>query len=125
MLIGIDILEPKKIEILLFKERILSRIFTQNELSLVTGCSYKKRVNILASVFAAKEAAVKALGTGFTDAIGTQDVQIIINENNEGKIEFLNTAKSFADELGVKKTHLTYSIEKNIIIAIAILEVKG
>ncbi len=125
MLIGIDILEPKKIEILLFKENILSHLFTQKELSLVVGCSYKKRVNLLASVFAAKEAAVKALGTGFTDAIRAQDVQIVINENSEGKIEFLNKAKSFADDLGITETHLTFSIEKNMIIAVAILEVEG
>ncbi len=122
MLIGADILDLERIKIIERKKSILCRLFTPLELESTVKLNYMEKIIALGSMLAAKEAAVKALGTGFTDTIGVQDVQIVINENSEGKIEFLNKAKSFADELGVTETHLAIDTENKLVVAIVALE---
>ncbi len=122
MLIGIDMLDLERIEIIERKKSILCRLFTSLELESTTSLNYRERIIALGSMLAAKEAAVKALGTGFNDMIGPQDIQIIIGGNNEGKIEFLNKAKSVADALGIIKTHLAIDDEGKLVVAIAALE---
>ncbi|AEE91902.1 Phosphopantetheine-protein transferase [Tepidanaerobacter acetatoxydans Re1] len=122
MLIGTDILDLKRIKIIERKKSILCRLFTPLELESTVKLNYMEKIIALGSMLAAKEAAVKALGTGFTDTISVQDVQIVINENSEGKIEFLNKAKSFADELGVTETHLAIDTENKLVVAIVALE---
>ncbi|GAQ24567.1 holo-ACP synthase [Tepidanaerobacter syntrophicus] len=122
MLIGADILDLERIKIIERKKSILCRLFTPLELESTVKLNYREKIITLGSMLAAKEAVAKALGTGFTDTIGTQDIQIIINENGERKIEFLNTAKSFADELGVTEAHLTIDTENKLVVALVALE---
>lgn len=122
MLIGTDILNLERIKIIERKKSILCRLFTPLELKSTVNLNYREKIITLGSMLAAKEAAVKALGTGFNDIIGVQDVQIIIDGNSERKIEFLNTAKSFADELGVTEAHLTIDTENKLVVAVVALE---
>lgn len=122
MLIGTDILDLERIKIIERKKSILCRLFTPLELESTVKLNYMEKIITLGSMLAAKEAAVKALGTGFTDTIGVQDVQIVINENSEGKIKFLNKAKSFADKLGVTEAHLAIDTENKLVVAIVALE---
>lgn len=122
MLIGTDILNLERIKIIERKKSILCRLFTPLELKSTVNLNYREKIITLGSMLAAKEAAVKALGTGFNDIIGVQDVQIIIDGNSEGKIEFLNKARSVADALGIKKTHLAIDAESKLVVAIVALE---
>ena len=84
--VGIDIVENKRIKKLLLKKKIKfeKKIFTKNEIaycnkkSNLVGC-YSKR-------FAAKEAFVKALGTGFRYNINFNDIEVIKNVNGNPRI---------------------------------------
>jgi holo-[acyl-carrier protein] synthase len=75
--IGLDLVEKERIAraVSLWGKRILSRLFTEREL---LECGRKHdRTGSLAARFAAKEAAFKALGTGWSDGVGWKDVEII------------------------------------------------
>lgn len=74
--LGTDIIEIKRIELALatYGQRFLDKIFTASEQDY---CKlYKQPAPQLAARFAAKEAAVKALGVGFRNGIGWLDIQI-------------------------------------------------
>lgn len=75
--IGIDIVEVSRIEALLsqHEERFLERVFTPAEQS--HSADRKSRPLHLAARFAAKEAAMKALGTGLASGISWQDVEVV------------------------------------------------
>lgn len=124
MLIGVDILDIRKIEIIESKASILHRLFTPAELNSTIKMKYKKKIVTLASIFAAKEAVVKALGTGFTDDIDVRDIQIIIDSNRRGRVEFLAKAKELTDKMGMTKAHLALGAEKELIIAMVVIENK-
>lgn len=121
MLIGIDILNTKKIKIIECKDSILCRLFTPMELESIKGLNYNKRIITLASIFASKEAVVKTLGTGFDDNIGSQDIQIIIDEFGKGTVHLLSEAKYFADELGIRDIQLALAAEKEVVIAMVVM----
>lgn len=124
VLIGIDIIDLKKIQIIERKDSIMQRLFTPVELDSVGDFDHRKRITILASIFAGKEAAVKALGTGFNDIISVQDIQIKIERYNKGKVEFLGEAKKLVDEMGIVKTQFSFDAGKNIVVAAVILETR-
>ena len=73
--IGVDLVDMRRIERLLdkFGERFTQKIFTQEERLYAAQSPHPLRV--YANRFAAKEAAVKALGTGMADGIGWQDIE--------------------------------------------------
>jgi holo-[acyl-carrier protein] synthase len=74
--IGLDIVEKERIAraVLLWGDRFLNRLFTEREL---LECARKHdRTGSLAARFAAKEAAFKAMGTGWSRGIGWKDVEI-------------------------------------------------
>lgn len=75
--IGTDIIEVDRIEkaIEKYKQRFLDRIFTQNEQEYCL--KHRTSARHFAGRFAAKEAVVKALGTGFHNSISWLDIEII------------------------------------------------
>lgn len=75
--IGIDIVEVTRVDTLLSKheERFLERVFTPAEQS--HSADRKSRSLHLAARFAAKEAAMKALGTGLSSGISWQDIEVL------------------------------------------------
>lgn len=80
--IGIDIIELKRIEQLLDKNnKLADRIFTENEKEIFEHLTGQRRVEYAAGRFAAKEAFVKAVGTGISGAYGFQDIEVL-NEPN-------------------------------------------
>lgn len=69
-MIGLDIIEIERIATAAVNPRFLQRVYTQAELAYA-----QNRPETLAGIFAAKEAAVKALGTGFK-GIAFTDVEV-------------------------------------------------
>lgn len=122
MLIGIDILDVKRIKIIERKGCILNRLFTPAEINSIEGLSYRKRIMTLACMYAAKEATAKALGTGFDDDIEIQDIQILIDDQGKGKVSYFNGSRNLINKLGIIKTHLALGIEKELVIALVVLE---
>jgi len=76
----------------------------------------------LAKRFAAKEAAVKALGTGFADSITWKQVNIANNEKGMPVLTLTGKAQERADALGVTRLHVSISDEKHYAVAFVIIE---
>ena len=78
--LGTDIVNIERIAKTLqkFDEHFLTKIFTAEELEAIAACGDggNKKVCKAAKLFAAKEAAVKALGTGFNEGISWQEISV-------------------------------------------------
>ena len=101
----------------------LRRIFTKNEIKI--SKSRKNKTNYFAKRFAAKEAFVKALGTGFRDNINFSDIEIINDINGKPKLKISHKIKQLIQKkFKTKKTNIYVSLsdEKKHSIAYVILE---
>ena len=119
---GIDIAEVPRIgeSIERFGERFLRRVFTEEE---IRYCDSKaNRVERYAARFAAKEAAMKALGTGWNRGVRWRDVEVFRQPGSRPTIKFHVRAAEFAHKLGAKNTALSISHTPEHAIASVILE---
>lgn len=110
--IGLDLVEVERIHDLLKKhgERFKKRMFTPAEIAYCDG--FASPAIHYAARFAAKEAAVKALGTGFSGDVGFADVEVIRLPSGQPQLRFHAGADRRAAELGVQRalvsiTHTT------------------
>jgi holo-[acyl-carrier protein] synthase len=120
--IGIDIAEVDRIgqSIDRFGTRFLERIFTEGE---IRYCDSKaNRVERYAARFAAKEAAMKALGTGWNHGIRWRDCEVVRMPGGRPTIQFHGKAREFAVKLGATNTALSISHTADQAIAQVILE---
>src|SRR6266478_2481885 len=119
---GIDIAEVPRIRqaIERFGDRFLRRIFTVGE---IRYCDAKKnRVERYAARFAAKEAAMKALGTGWNHGVRWRDCEVVRMPGGRPTMMFHGKAGEFAAQLGVKNSALSISHTVDQAIAQVILE---
>lgn len=120
--IGIDIAEVPRVQeaIQRFGERFLERVFTPGERRY---CDSKaNRVERYAARFAAKEAAMKALGTGWNHGVRWRDCEVVRMPGGRPTIHFHGKAAEFAVELGVKNAALSITHTKEQAMAQVILE---
>ena len=103
------------------EERFLARFLTDAERAALPD-EPARRVAYSAGRWAAKEAAVKALGTGFSSGIGFHDVEIITLEGGRPELRLHGKAKEVANVLGVTTTHISISHERDMAGAMVILE---
>lgn len=82
----------------------------------------KNPVPRLAALFAAKEAAVKALGTGFAEGIHFKCVEITHEASGRPVIRFLGKGQDKCDELGVQSAHISITHSRDTAAATVILE---
>ncbi len=119
--IGSDIVEVARIERVYarFGEHFVRRLLMPAEAALFAG--HRRPVRFLAMRFAAKEAIVKALGTGFAHGIGLRDVGFV--PNPWGRPEIIWSARGAARrrELGAGDGHLTLTDEAGLVVAMAVL----
>ncbi|MBZ5567759.1 MAG: holo-[acyl-carrier-protein] synthase [Acidobacteriia bacterium] len=119
---GIDVAEVPRVAAAIerFGERFLRRIFTENE---IRYCDSKaNRMERYAARFAAKEAALKAIGTGWRHGVSWTDVEVRREPGGRPAIAFSGKAAEFAARLGVKRSALSLSHTKEHAIASVILE---
>lgn len=119
---GIDIAEVPRIRqaIERFGDRFLLRVFTEGE---IRYCDAKaNRVERYAARFAAKEAAMKALGTGWNHGVRWRDCEVVRQPGGRPTISFHGKAAEFAHRLGVKHAALSISHTSEQAIAQVILE---
>ena len=124
--IGTDILDIRRIEktINRFGDRFKKRIFTENE---IKKCEARKlSTNCYAKRYAAKEAASKALGTGFRKGVFWKDLEVCSLPSGQPTIIFHSGAKDHLDHLmPLKKeaiVNLTITDEYPYAQAIVIIE---
>ena len=121
--LGVDVVEIARMEALLERSpSFKTRVFTEAE---CTYCDSKSNPAAhYATRWAAREAVVKALGTGFSDGIGVRDVEV--GRTNAGKPVALlsGRAAEVASELGVRdlSISLSYTHEQAVACAMAITE---
>jgi holo-[acyl-carrier protein] synthase len=119
---GIDIAEVPRIKqsIERFGDRFLQRIYTAGE---IRYCDSKaNRVERYAARFAAKEAAMKALGTGWSHGVRWRDCEVVRLPGGRPTIVFHGKAGEIAARLGVKNAALSLSHTSEQAIAQVILE---
>src|SRR5215467_2920426 len=119
---GIDIAEVPRIaqSISRFGDRFLRRVFTEQEMRY---CDSKANRNErYAARFAAKEAAMKALGTGWNHGVRWRDIEVNRKPGGRPTIVFYGKAAEFAAKLGAVHIALSLSHTAEQAIAHVILE---
>ena len=81
----------------------------------------KRPVRFLAMRFAAKEAIVKALGTGFSHGMWIRDTGFIQNSWGRPEVIWSARGRERRDELGAGEGHITLTDEAGLIVAVAVL----
>ncbi|MGI5820374.1 MAG: holo-ACP synthase [Armatimonadota bacterium] len=123
--IGTDIVSIERLERMVesYGDRFLHRVFTRREIQ--TAEQRATLCERLGTRFAAKEACMKALGTGWRG--GVQFTQIEVRKHPTGRPELVLTgaAKQRAEELGVERIHISLSHEAQMAMAVVILEGAG
>ena len=115
---GVDIIEISRIRDVLnsYQSRFLKRIFTDVEIAYCRG-----RAHNLAGRFAAKEAIMKALGTGIR-GVGWKDIEISRKESGAPYVLLHGRAARRADILGLKDVSLSISHSRDYAVAFVVLE---
>jgi holo-[acyl-carrier protein] synthase len=119
---GIDIAEVDRIADAIKRhgERFLKRLFTEGERAY---CDSKaNRIERYAARFAAKEAGMKALGTGWNHGVRWRDVEVCRQAGGRPTIVFHGKAAEFAARLGAAHVALSLSHTSEQAIAQVILE---
>ena len=119
---GIDIAEVPRIadSIEKFGDRFLNRVFTDGERAY---CDSKaNRHERYAARFAAKEAAMKAIGTGWNHGVRWRDIEVIRMPGGRPTIQFHGRAAEFAAKLGAVHVALSLTHTREHAMAQVILE---
>jgi holo-[acyl-carrier protein] synthase len=113
---GIDLIETERIahSISRHGQRFLTRIYTPRELEAVG-----ENLASLAARFAAKEAVSKALGCGIGD-VRWHDIEVVHGPRAEPILNLHGSAKSLADDLGLRSWSLSLSHTKDHAIAMVV-----
>jgi holo-[acyl-carrier protein] synthase len=111
--VGVDVIEISRVAATLgrFGDRFLERIYTPGEIAYCRG-----RAPQLAARFAAKEAVMKALGTG-TRGVGWRDVEVTRKRSGEPQIELHGRAAQRADRLGIDRIAVSLSHSREYAVA--------
>jgi len=120
--IGIDIIEVYRIrETISRTPRFVERVFTERERAY---CDAKgmAAAQSYAARFAAKEAFLKALKTGWRGKITWHDIEIVSGENNVPNLEIRGEARNILENLGANQIHLSMSHTTEHATALVILE---
>lgn len=119
--IGLDLVDLDRIERLeeRYGDRFAEKLYTETERKQFPT---KNPVPRMAALFAAKEAAVKALGTGFADGIGFHSVEVEHMPSGKPEIRFLDQGLVKCEELGVKSAYVSLTHTDKSASAVVILE---
>jgi holo-[acyl-carrier protein] synthase len=119
--IGTDILEVKRIEKTYAKYagRFVDHLLMPAEREQLEKTA--RPVRFLAMRFAAKEAIVKAMGTGFAHGVWIRDVGVVQNAWGKPEVVFSARGGLVRDQLGVGEGHVTLSDEAGLVVAVAVL----
>jgi holo-[acyl-carrier protein] synthase len=123
--LGTDICDIARIEKLLGEKRddFLARVFTPTE---VAYCDAKARPAIhFAARFAAKEAFMKAIGTGWAKGVGFAEIEVSNDDNGKPALKATGIAKQFLDNLGPTALWLSLSHTKDYAMAVVVIEARA
>jgi holo-[acyl-carrier protein] synthase len=119
---GVDIADTGRIEQVLEKhgERFLKRVFTEAEIAYCER--FRNKAERYAARFAAKEAAFKALGTGWREGIHWIDVEITHLPSGKPELVLTGRAREIAQKLGVVRSSVSLSHSDRYVVAHVMME---
>lgn len=121
--IGIDLIEIKRVrEALRRTPRFRVRVFTESERAYCDSRGEPVAAQHYAARFAAKEAALKALGTGWSGGISWQDVEVVSQESGAPTLVMHARARELFTQSGATRAHLSLSHTSEHAIAQVIFE---
>lgn len=120
--LGLDIAEVDRIEAAIARRgpAFLERLYTPRE---VAYCErHKNKFERYAGRFAAKEAAMKALGTGWSRGVRWRDIEVTREPGGKPTLRLEGVARQIAEGLGVKNISVTITHSGNFALAHVIFE---
>ncbi|MFQ5510495.1 MAG: holo-ACP synthase [Candidatus Krumholzibacteriia bacterium] len=120
--IGIDSIELARIE-RVYREygtRFLARIYAPEEQAY--SLRYRDPVPRLAARFAAKEACMKALGTGWNDGVRWRDIVVVNTTFGKPELKISGRAREYLDGLEATHVHLSITHSREQATAVVVLE---
>jgi holo-[acyl-carrier protein] synthase len=111
--VGIDLVMVSRVEESLarFGERFLRRVFTEGEIAYATSAP-AATAERLAARFAAKEAAIKAIGFGDAHVgVGWRDIEIVREDSGQCRLILHGAARAAADDAGVAELSVSLTHE--------------
>ena len=120
--IGIDAVDLDRFRHTLerYGTRIRKRLFTNNE---QTYCeAFSSPDEHYAARFAAKEAFLKAIGTGKTNKIGWRDIEILNESSGKPTLHLHDKASEFCAALGGERLHVSLSHSRQVAVAVVVIE---
>ncbi len=120
--IGVDLVEIRRVAASLerFGDRFARRILSEAEYGRYGSSS--RQADFLAKRFAAKEALVKALGTGFRDDVSLRSVSVENNDLGRPFLAFSVPLQSVLQHHGITRSHLSIADEREYALAYVVLE---
>ena len=123
--IGIDLVPVTRITDVVERrgERFLKRILTDGEREYCA--QHPEPARHWAARFAAKEAGMKALGTGFNVGVGWKTIEVVNLKSGQPTLVLSGAAKERAEELGVAAAHVTLAHDGAYAVACVVLDGPG
>ena len=120
--IGVDVLEAARIKKVFdkFGDHFVDRLLLPKEREQLAKTKRKER--FLAMRFAAKEAIVKAMGTGFAHGMWIRDVGVVQNAWGRPEVVYSERGEKMRRKLGIGNGYITLTDEAGLIVAVAVLE---
>ena len=120
--IGVDVLEAARIKKVFdkFGDHFVDRLLLPKEREQLAKTRRKER--FLAMRFAAKEAIVKAMGTGFAHGMWIRDVGVVQNAWGRPEVVYSARGEKMRRKLGIGGRHITLTDDKGLVVAVAVLE---
>jgi len=119
--IGTDVVQLERVRQVheKFGDRFAERLLLPAELDAFRR--YKRPLRFLAMRFAAKEAIVKAMGTGFAHGMWIRDTGIVSNAWGKPEIIWSERGRGMCEKLGIGEGHVTLTDEAGLVVAVAVL----
>lgn len=119
--IGVDVLQAERVARVLERrgEHFIERVLMPAERAQLTRTRRPQR--FLAMRFAAKEAIVKAMGTGFANGVWVRDVGVVQNRLGKPEVVYSERGERVRRELGIGDGHVTLTDEAGLVVAVAVL----
>ncbi len=122
--LGTDIVEISRVEAALERTpKLAARILDETEFVQFQAQRFPAR--FLAKRFAVKEAVAKALGTGIGRGVSWHHIHVERSGSGKPELRLSGGAKAVADQLGVSHWHLSYSDEREYVVAQVIAEARS
>jgi holo-[acyl-carrier protein] synthase len=119
--IGTDILEIERVKRIYERHgsRFVDHLLLPDEMALFH--QHPRPARFLAMRFAAKEAIVKAMGTGFAHGMWIRDSGVVPNAFGRPQIVWSERGLALCRQLGIGEGHLTLTDEAGLVVAVAVL----